>query len=218
MDSSPEPTTPTDDGETDQFDGHLVPGTDRGSRHSNHPFFGGLRPQRTSNISTVDPGQGSIHPESSEVPSSEPPRASPHDDVLMTERDLAESMPGIMEEDDKKRRAAGKPRWSGHPWSDNEREQVSLEKLSAVPKTPHRRMSHAGPTRSSGVSKTPRSGPRRRNTNQEPDMPARRLRAWGMTEAVTRSQTAMTRSRGWEPSASDERTVGDLEGGVEHDE
>jgi hypothetical protein len=188
MTTSRKSTTRTDDGRTHQSDGQSESDTDPGSPHPFHPTTGMLSLPKPSDAATRATGHDDVHLEAGKVPYFESPSRTPSDDRLMTEDDIEESMPGIMNEYNNKRRAAGEALSSNVSESDEEGRDDVLETISAVPETPRRRATQTTSTRGCRVSRTSRPVPVRSNTNEEPGAP-RRLPVRGGTRSGLRSQT-----------------------------
>jgi hypothetical protein len=208
MNSSPEPTTPTDEGKKHQLDGHSGSGTNPAGRP--HPTFGGLTLPKTSNVGTVNQEQESIYLGSSKVPVQyrEPLSRTPSpDDRTLNERDIEEYVKRNIKKEKGKRRAAGNAPWNDQSENDDERQEDAPERRSSLRKTPRRRVSQMTTTEGSRVSKTPRTVPVRSNTNEEPGTTSCRVKARGGTRSGLRSQTISQTSQDDEVRARDTNTA-----------
>jgi hypothetical protein len=189
MERSRRSTTRTDDGRTHQSDGHSESSTDPGSPHPFHPTTGMLSLPKPSDAATKAAGHDDVHLEAGKVHCFETPSRTPSDDRLMTEDDIKQATPGVMNEYNNKRRAAGEALSSNVSESDEEGRDDVLETISAVPETPRRRATQTTSTRGCRVSRTSRPVPVRSNANEETGTTTRRLPVRGGTRSGLRSQT-----------------------------
>jgi hypothetical protein len=200
MTTSRKSTTRTDDGRTHQSDGHSGSDTDPGSPHPFHPTTGMLSLPKPLDAATKAAGHDDVHLEAGKVHCFESPSRTPSDDHLMTEDDIKEAMPGVMNEYNSKRRAAGEALSSNVSESNEEGRDDVLETIPAVPKTPRRRATQTTSTRGCRVSRTSRPVPVRSKTNEEPGETPRRLPVRGGTRSGLRSQTTVQTSQDDETS------------------
>jgi len=208
MFNSPEPTTPTDDGQSHQLNGTSRPGTFPAGRH--HPFQGGLR-LPTPSFAATTTRQHELRLRPSCAPQSAPSSGYSQDNVLMTAADIEVTMPEVMEEYDEKRRAEGKVPW--HALSDRHDERH--DDVPVFRRNPRRRSSQSMTTQSSGVSKTKPAPSRSSLARRIGQTDLNTLGGQTRARAGVRSPRALSESQNDGASIGGGQTAEELQGGFE---
>jgi hypothetical protein len=119
---------------------------------------------------------------------------------------------GIEKVSEERRAAGSPPVGDTFVQGDVERREGVFDMLS-VSKPQGRRLSRTAPPNSSGISKTSRSGPVRRKTNEEPGMSRGFSKRAGTRPGLRSRGKQLSQDTG--TNVRDEETDGGLEGGVE---
>jgi len=205
MNSSPEPSSSTDDGKSYRSHGDSRIDTNPVRRY---PSKGGLRLPTPSLPATVT-RQHELCFRPSCAPQSAQSSGYSQNNVLMTAADIAETMPGVMEEDDEKRRAAGQLPW--HALSDRHDERH--DDVPGFRRNPRRRSSQSVTTQSSGVSKTKPAPSRPLLARRIAQTDLSTLGGQTRARAGVRSPRALSESQNDETSIRGEETADVLQGG-----
>ena len=177
MDSSPEPSSSTDDGKSYRSYGDSRIDTNPVRRY---PSTGMLRLPGRSIPATIDSRNEPGYLGSHRVLDSKPNSEYSSKDALMTETDVKRAMPGVLKEYNEKREAAGKLPWYQLSECHDERHKDVPETVPATRRYPRRRVSQPVTTQPSGVSKSKsaRPGPSRSSRNEPVEVATRGGRGW----------------------------------------